>query len=35
MAKVSKELIEFREILEADEIETNKNDEIEELNLEF
>lgn len=35
MAKVLKELIEFREILEADEIETYKNDEIEELNLEF
>lgn len=35
MAKVSKELIEFRKILEDDEIETYKNDEIEELNLDF
>ena len=35
MPKVSKELIEFKKILEEDEIETYKNDEIEELNLDF
>ena len=35
MPKVSKELIEFKKILEEDEIETYKNDVIEELNLDF
>ena len=35
MAKVSKELIEFKKLLEEDEIETYSNEEIEELNLDF
>jgi predicted transposase YbfD/YdcC len=35
MPKVSKELIEFKKLLEEDEIETYKNDVIEELNLDF
>lgn len=35
MAKVSKELIEFKKILEEDEIETYGNEEIEELDLDF
>ena len=35
MAKVSKELIEFKKILEKDEIETYGNEEIEELDLDF
>lgn len=35
MAKVSKELIEFKNLLEDDEIETYGNEEIEELNLDF
>ena len=35
MPKVSKELIELKKILEEDEIETYKNDVIEELNLDF
>ena len=35
MSKVSKELIEFKKLLEEDEIETYKNETIEELNLDF
>lgn len=35
MPRVSKELIEFKKILEEDEIETYKNETIEELNLDF
>lgn len=35
MAKVSKELKEFKEMLEEDEIESYKNDEIEDLNVDF
>ena len=35
MSKVSKELIEFKNLLEDDEIETYGNEEIEELNLDF
>lgn len=35
MAKVSKELLEFKKILEEDEIETYKNEEIEKLNVDF
>ena len=35
MPKVSKELIEFKKLLEEDEIETYKNDVIEELKLYF
>ena len=35
MAKVSKQLIEFKNLLEDDEIETYGNEEIEELNLDF
>ena len=35
MSKISKELIEFKKLLEEDEIETYKNETIEELNLDF
>lgn len=35
MAKVSKELLEFKKLLEEDEIETYKNEEIENLNVDF
>ena len=35
MSKVSKELIEFKKLLEEDEIETYKNETIEELNLDL
>ena len=35
MAKISKELIEFKKLLEDDEFETYGNEEIEELNLDF
>lgn len=35
MPKVSKELIEFKKLIEEDEIETYKDETIEELNLEF
>ena len=35
MAKVSKELLEFKKLLEDDEIETYKNEEIENLNVDF
>lgn len=35
MPKVSKELIEFKKLLEEDEIETYKNVVVEELNLDF
>ena len=35
MSKISKELTEFKKILEEDEIETYKNETIEELDLDF
>ena len=35
MAKVSKELLEFKKLLEEDEIETYKNEKIENLNVDF
>lgn len=35
MSRISKELIEFKKFLEEDELETYKNEEIEELNLDF
>ena len=35
MAKLSKELLEFKKLLEEDEIETYKNEEIENLNVDF
>lgn len=35
MSKISKELIEFKKMLEEDELETYKNEKIEDLNLDF
>lgn len=35
MAKVSKELLEFKKLLEEDEIETYKNEKFENLNVDF
>lgn len=35
MSKISKELIEFKQMLEEDELETYKNEEIEDLNVDF
>ena len=35
MSKISKELLEFKKMLEEDDLEFYKNEEIEKLNLDF